>query len=303
MGLTFFTIFRYERDKIFANILNTSALSTDAQKIISQELGSQIDTLEIRIYIAVMIFVMISASFFIGLILHNINQILKRQRRFIANASHELQTPLSIIKTSTEVALLDKESLTKEGAIKILENSVHETDRLSLIIKNMLYLSTVERNLKKLPMAPINIEEVVQDIIERCQLLSRQKNINIIYDNQTNNQVEINANKVAIEQVLMNLLKNAIFHSPVGKSITLTLTIAKRNVHIAVRDHGPGIDWWEQKKIFEPFYKGAAAAESGAIKSGLGLTIVQEIMLQHGGRVMVKSRPGHGATFSILLPI
>lgn len=224
------------------------------------------------------------------------------QKIFISNVAHELRTPLSTIKTSTEVALLDKE--TTPQLRKVLLEIVAELDRVSEIINNLLSLNTFTRP-ERMQFQNTDLGPLVDVVVARHQALARERGIELVVKMDSYRTVWGNAS--ALEQVVTNLLRNAIHYTPKGSGGTVSLAVRpdyRGAVELSVSDTGIGISQEDLFHIFEPFYR-ADTSRMRNIKaggSGLGLTIVNEIVRMHHGRINVQSAKRNGTTVSVFLP-
>ncbi len=224
---------------------------------------------------------------------------LASQKQFIGNIAHELRTPLAIVKTNAEVALFSA-SLSAETR-KIFQSTIEELDRASNIINNLLSISTLTSR-TKLPFENVDLGDIVDSAIAHLQELADKKGIGIATTRGDERQVWGNAS--ALEQIVTNILKNAIHYSPVGSgavqiSIQPDLTGA---IELSIEDSGTGIKKEDLHRILEPFYRTDQSRTRGEAGSGLGLTIVSELLHLHEGRMQIKSAPGRGTKVSITLP-
>lgn len=223
---------------------------------------------------------------------------LAAQKQFIGNIAHELRTPLSIIKTNTEVRLMDADVPPPARAAHL--SNLEELDRISDIINNLLSLNSLVRP-ERIPFGNVDMLAVANRVVEKLARLVRKKPVEIRVHAARERTVWGNAS--AIEQMLTNVVRNAISYTAAGE---VTLTIgpgAHDTMEIAVRDTGTGIKREDLFRIFEPFYRGdRARSRAGGAGSGLGLAIVNELVKMHHGRISVKSAPGKGTTVTIVLP-
>lgn len=228
-----------------------------------------------------------------------IRHMFRAQRRFIADASHELRTPLSIMKTNSEVALMDGSELKVEEAIETLNSNMEEIDRMSKLIEQLLSMSFYDNKMIEIPSAPVNFSQVVSGTVDKIQSLARQKNVKLKMEKA--DPLTIFGNPTALEQLVMNLVKNAIVYTPSGGEVCVSVEKDGKRGRFNVEDTGIGIAEEDLPHIFNPFYKTDKASRM-ADGTGLGLTIVKKIVDRHNGSIEVKSQPGKGTTFTVSMP-
>lgn len=225
------------------------------------------------------------------------------QKLFISNVAHELRTPLSVIKTSTEVALLDDEL--PASTRTVLDDIVRELDRISEIINNLLSLDSLTRP-ERMQMANVPLCDVVDKVIKHHGSLAEERNIELTLRKEGYDVVWGNA--TALEQVVTNIIKNAVNYTQ--KSSGGVVDIAVRpdylgSIIFSVSDNGIGISQKDLVHIFEPFYR----ADTSRVRkirhggSGLGLAIVSEIVRNHHGKITIESARGQGTVVSVSLPV
>lgn len=223
---------------------------------------------------------------------------LASQKQFIGNIAHELRTPLSIVKTNTEVALLEG-SLSAELK-QTLANNIDELDRVSEIINNLLSLSALLRP-ERLEFVSVDLSELAERVVEKFAQLARRGEHNIIM--RKSPHAHVWANPAALEQIVGNILKNAIAYTPRGGDISMTIAPAMNNfIEISIQDTGIGIARKDLFRIFEPFYRAEQSRNRAQGGSGLGLAIVSELLKMLGGKIMIRSAVGRGTTVTVLLP-
>lgn len=232
---------------------------------------------------------------------------LRHQKLFISNVAHELRTPLSIIKTNSEVALFD-ERLSPDLRATFVE-IIGELNRISEIINNLLSLNSLARP-ERMQFKNLDLIPLAEMVVKRYEPLARERAIKLTLRAERGSIVWGNA--TGLEQVMSNLVKNALLYTP-GKSggkVLVTLRPQEGMVLFAVEDSGMGMSQEELLHIFEPFYRadGSRNRRGQQEGSGLGLTIVNEMVRVHRGKIHVESRrksgkrPG-GTTVSVLLPL
>lgn len=223
---------------------------------------------------------------------------LAAQKQFIGNIAHELRTPLSVIKTNTEVSLLDSHmSAEMKGT---LQSNVEELDRISEIINNLLSLSALVRP-ERIEFDTVDLSAIATEVVQKFSTYAKRGEHQVTLRKSPDAQVWGNA--TALQQIVGNLLKNAIAYTPRGGHIRLTVEPAPDNqVEVIVQDSGIGIARKDLFRIFEPFYRADPSRTKGAGGSGLGLAIVSELIKMHQGKITIRSAIGRGTTVSVLFP-
>ncbi|MGD0572530.1 MAG: ATP-binding protein [Sedimentisphaerales bacterium] len=224
------------------------------------------------------------------------------RRDFVANVSHELRTPITSIKGFVET-LLDGAINEPEQAKRFLNIIAGHTDRLMAIIEDLLSLSRLEENgqTRMIAREHLKIRPVLESAIELSGPKAGDKKIKIEID--CDDDLEALINPTLLEQAVLNLVDNAIKYSPAESTIQISARRAEKEVIIAVKDSGCGIEKNHLSRIFERFYVVDKARTRKLGGTGLGLAIVKHITNLHGGSVSVESTPGQGSTFTIHLPI
>jgi len=224
------------------------------------------------------------------------------QKLFISNVAHELRTPLSVIKTSTEVALLDEEL--PQPMQETLGEIVLELDRISEIINNLLSLDSMTRP-ERMQLGNVELGPLIDAALERLRLLAREREVTVVVEKDIFGVVWGNA--TALEQVITNLIKNAINYTQRGAGkVTISIHPNYRGfVVFSVADNGIGISQKDLVHVFEPFYRADTSRVRGVGPggSGLGLTIVNEIVRAHHGKIHIQSARNQGTTVSVSFPI
>jgi signal transduction histidine kinase len=222
---------------------------------------------------------------------------LSSQKRFIGNIAHELRNPLSIIKMNTELALLDPGVHPELRAS--LASNIEEMDRISEIINNLLSISILVQP-ERMKFNAVDISELIVRVVDKYANRAKQNQLQVSV-RKDNDNVLVWGNATALEQIVGNVLKNAIHYTPAHGTVDIVLLSASnKHVEVIIRDSGIGISRKDIFHIFEPFYRaGSSHARDG---SGLGLTMVSELVKMHSGKITVRSAPGRGTSVSVLLP-
>lgn len=224
---------------------------------------------------------------------------------FISNVSHELKTPLSLIRMFAELLALGKLKSPEKGK-EYAEIITRESERLSRLIDNVLDFARIERGKVAYDFKMGDLAEVVARAIEVYRYRLEREGVKLKTE-IAEGLPETLLDENAMTLVLLNLLDNAVKYGSRDNlapgEITVRLVAEEGALKLIVRDQGPGIDLDEQRKVFERFYRARSSRGKNARGSGIGLSLVKHIAEAHGGRVIVESVPGAGATFIVVLPV
>jgi two-component system OmpR family sensor kinase len=217
-----------------------------------------------------------------------------RLRRFLGDASHELRTPLTSIRGYAELvrkdALEDDEA--RERALARIES---ESARMGVLVEDLLILARMGES--PVPETkPVDLAAFVSDAVEDARALDPSRQITLT----VSGQAIIEADGQRIEQLIHNLLQNALVHTPAGTPVDVRVERSGSVTALRVRDEGPGMDEEQASRVFDRFYRGTASGRDNG--SGLGLFIVATVAKSLGGHVSVDTAPGKGATFTVVLP-
>jgi signal transduction histidine kinase len=213
--------------------------------------------------------------------------------------THEMRTPLSAIQGSSE--LISRYALTEEKRqqIALLINS--ESKRLARMVEVFLNVERLSAGEMELKREPIGIKEMMAVCVGRAAPLAERKRIGIVL-HPIAEDLRVTGDRELMEYACYNLLTNAVKYSPQQTEVAVSAWKEDGQVRIAVKDQGIGMDQKEVKQIFQKFYRTKKAEESGEAGTGIGLSIVQQIVEQHGGRIEVTSQTGAGSCFTLALP-
>lgn len=236
------------------------------------------------------------------LVFHDITELKKLEQMrkdFVANVSHELKTPITSIKGFSET-LLDGAMHDKGTLEAFLDIILKESDRLQVLIQELLDLSKIEQHGFKLTIGKVNLLQGITEVLEILRGKAEEKDITLEIGQVSENMV-IEGDPDRIKQVFINLVSNAITYSPNQGTITISLFDKKEMVSIVVKDSGIGIEKSEIPRIFERFYRVDKARSRNSGGTGLGLAIVKHIVEAHKGNIEVTSEVGKGTTFTVRL--
>ena len=240
----------------------------------------------------------------LGLVWANVRRELKLSRLksdFVANVSHELKTPLALIRLyaeTLELARVPSEER-KDEYYRVIGK---ESRRLTQLINNILDFSRIEAGRKEYRLVPSDIGAVVRDVVESYRFAIEKLDFKLELELADDLPV-LELDPEALSQALINLLNNAIKYSPEHKAITVSVRRELGRVLLSVSDRGMGIPRSEHRRIFEKFYRVETSLVHATKGSGLGLALVQHITEAHGGHVELRSTPGEGSTFTLSLPV
>lgn len=230
---------------------------------------------------------------------HELDETDEYQKKFVANISHDFRSPLTSIKGYVE-AMLDG-TIPPEMQEKYLKIVLMETERLNKLTSGLLTLNSFDTKKNRLDITSFDINKIIKNTVSSFegQCLDRHISIELLFDAK---EQFVSADMGKIQQVMYNLLDNAIKFSPNGSQITIETTLRHEKVFISVKDQGIGIPRDSMKKIWERFYKTDASRGKDKKGTGLGLSIVKEIITSHGEHINAISTEGVGTEFIFTLP-
>jgi two-component system, OmpR family, sensor histidine kinase KdpD len=220
----------------------------------------------------------------------------------LSSVSHDLRTPLATIKTSV-TSLQQKGVEWNEDARQSFISAIErETDRLNGLVENLLDMSRIEAGALQPEKVWYPLDELVHDVLDRMSEQLRGRNVKVDISD-TLPPVEIDS--VEIDQVITNIIENAIHHTPNGSPIDVSIHCTEKQVCVSIADRGPGVLPAERERIFDKFYRvlGDPPVTTYSRGSGLGLAICRALIEAHGGQIWVEARAGGGAIFQFTLPL
>lgn len=219
---------------------------------------------------------------------------------FVSNVSHELKTPISLIRLAVETLEMHRFSSPDEGE-KFLRRIGRETQRLNQLVDNILDFARLEAGQHVFRFAPVDLVELIQDTVDSFRLRLEDQGFALVLD-LPGELPPVRGDVSALAQCLLNLLDNAMKYSRNRKEVRVAAVAQDAVVRISVSDRGIGISARDQKRIFEKFVRLETGLVHDVKGAGLGLSLVDQIIRAHGGRVEVSSVPGEGTTFTLALP-
>jgi two-component system sensor histidine kinase KdpD len=216
----------------------------------------------------------------------------------LSAVSHDLRTPLASIKASATSLLDDSVAWDADDRRELLTAIDEETDRLTLMVSNLLDLSRIEGGALRPQKDWYDLDELIADVRSRLAARTESHPVNVAIEPDL---PLLHFDYVEIAQVLINLIENAVKYTPAGTPITLSARRVDGVIEIAVHDEGDGIPPHQQQRLFEKFYR--ALSPNGAPGAGIGLAIAKGLVEAHGGTIGVESAPGEGTTFRFTLPL
>lgn len=223
------------------------------------------------------------------------------RREFVANVSHELKTPITTIKSYAET-LMDYRDVDPDLSYKFLNVIDKECDRMARIVRDLLQLSNLDYNKTKWKKVSCSVKEIIEDIIVKLEFSIKEKNHNVSL-NIEEDLPNILIDKDGIEQVILNIISNAIKYTQNNGNINITVLRQDENIKISIKDNGIGIPEEDKERIFERFYRVDKGRSRELGGTGLGLSIAKEIVEAMGGRIELESKFNVGTEVIIYLPI
>ena len=220
-----------------------------------------------------------------------------RLRRFVGDASHELRTPLTSIRGYAELLRRrpDLAAPDSEAARRRIED---EAIRMSALVDDLLLLARLDQG-RPLEHEDVDLLQIARDACADVSVTDPQRTVAL----DATLPVIVNGDELRLRQVVANLVRNAVVHTPPGTPVEVRLESAEGLARLYVVDHGPGLEEAERERVFEPFYRADPSRSRDRGGSGLGLSIVAAVVMAHGGRVSAHPTPGGGATFEVDLPV
>ncbi len=264
--------------------------SKKVSEITEEKLGERVDTgimcAEVR---------PLAESF--NTMLKSLEHSFEKQKQFLSDASHELRTPTSIIKSYCDITL--NKSRTEDEYKAAISKMGDAVNRMAELINRLLVISRLDTKTVQLEMKPVEVMGMIKGVVRLIDVTAKNKDIDITI---TGESVNIRADKEGLLEVFTNLVENGVKYNRSGGRVDVTVASGNGNAIVTVKDTGMGITAAEQTKVFDRFYRVDSSREQ-SVGSGLGLAIVSTIVAAHGGRIELESIEGQGSTFTVYLPL
>jgi two-component system OmpR family sensor kinase len=221
----------------------------------------------------------------------------ERLRRFLADASHELRTPLASIRGYAELFRIGaaREGPEMEKAMSRIED---ESARMGILVEDLLALARLDE-VRDVRREPVDVAALAGDAVDDARAVAPEREIELRCDGA----VVLDGDPGQLRQVLANLMRNALVHTPAGSPVEVAVSSDGEQAHVEVRDHGPGLPDGDPAELFARFWRADPGRGRGRAGAGLGLSIVAAIVAVHGGRAEAAAAPGGGACFTVTLPL
>jgi two-component system, OmpR family, sensor kinase len=231
-----------------------------------------------------------------------LEQLNQQKNQFLGMAAHDLRNPLGVIQTYSQFIMDEAENALSAEHREFIEVIHRSSEFMLRLIDDLLDISRIEAGKLDLDIQPVDLPALLRRNVALNQLLAARKAISLtcaVDDSAPLLELDV----VKIEQVLNNLLGNAVKFSPAGSQVQVRLELLDGHVILSIADQGPGMGQEDLEKLFRPFQRGSVRSTAGEKSTGLGLAIARRVVEGHGGRIWVESQPGAGSTFFVLLPM
>lgn len=238
------------------------------------------------------------------IVLNDITEIenLSRVRTdFVANASHELKTPITAIRGLAETVLSDPE-IDRDSLMHFVDRIHHQSLRLSHLVTDLMTISRLEAGQHEQDFSPVNLSVLVKQAVQAAQVALEEKGQSLELALESD-AIRVSGDRQNLSQLVDNLVDNAIKYTPEGGRIQVGLATREGRAELSVKDNGIGISAQYQQRVFERFYRVDKVRSQSLGGTGLGLSIVKNIVEKHGGSIRLESQPGMGSRFTVELPL
>jgi two-component system sensor histidine kinase TctE len=221
------------------------------------------------------------------------------QRRFIADASHQLRTPLTVLKTQAELALRENDQAAMQAIVRSIAATTDSTVHLA---NRLLTLARIEYGSGSAHTVPVSLAALARQVGLELALPAVQKDIDLALEAEDGDEAMVEGQELLLHELVTNLTDNAIRYTPAGGSVLLRVRRQGSKVLLEVRDTGPGVAPSEYDKVFMPFYRAQATLDANPGGTGLGLAIVRDIATLHGAELALERADGGGLQVNVSFP-
>ncbi|HEX6898112.1 MAG TPA: HAMP domain-containing sensor histidine kinase [Thermoanaerobaculia bacterium] len=232
---------------------------------------------------------------------HELARLNDQKNQFLGMAAHDLRNPLDVILTYSDFLLEEAAPLLPAEQVDFISTIRSSSELMLRLVEDLLDIARIEAGKLELDLERIDLAALVERNVSLNQALAVRKGIAVRFHGP-GEPLEMVADPVKLEQVLNNLIGNAVKFSPPGSAVDVGVTVAADSVTISVRDRGPGVPADELDRLFRPFERTRVRSTAGEKGTGLGLAIVKRIVEGHRGEIRVESEAGRGSTFYVSLP-
>ena len=239
-------------------------------------------------------------------VIHDVTEQRKSEqskREFVANVSHELRTPLTNIKAYAETIISSGDDLPGELRSNFLAVIVSEADRMTRIVQDLLTLSKIDYGKMEMNISRFSFRKAVENVYEAAKLNAEQNHHHTMTLTEEDDIPDVNGDRERIEQVVTNIVSNAVKYTPDGGKIEIHVGKSGKNVYVRVSDNGIGIPEKDLPRLFDRFYRVDKARSREIGGTGLGLSIVSDTVRRRGGTITAAQREGGGTVFTVKLPL
>ncbi|MDX1658741.1 MAG: HAMP domain-containing sensor histidine kinase [Nitriliruptorales bacterium] len=231
----------------------------------------------------------------------DLEQVNRQKNELLAMAVHDLRNPITTIQGFAETMRVHAGERLRGPERIAVESIERNSQRMARLVDDLLQLSAIEDAAPQLELQDTDLADLTRATVLAHEILAEKKEIALEVD--APDELVLQADGDKLEQVIANLVSNAVKYTPSGGRVQVTLTAAGDHAELTVSDTGVGIPEHEQQHLFEPFTRLSSEPTGGEVSTGLGLAIVHRIVSAHGGAIEVRSRAGEGSTFTVRLPL
>lgn len=221
------------------------------------------------------------------------------RRELLSHVSHDFRTPLASLQGYLETWLLQQPEKRQPELVQV---ALKNAQQLNMLVEQLFELARLEGGDIRFNPEPVMVSELASDVVQRLQLLAQSQGVTLSVDTKVR-QLQVVADIAKLERILVNLIDNALRHTPSGGDVTLKIEAANDHAQLAVVDSGCGIDQAELPHIFDPHFRASNSVNGNGVNTGLGLAIVHQLVVLHGSEVEVESQPQQGSRFGFSLPL